>query len=135
MNLQNVPMLGDDAAALLAGLYEADQVDSFTNVEAAGLKFVLVSFVHFDVGGHDGGRKETHARSQGLHVEAALRESRDGAVRSMHVQRCRRTTHWMALQFQHFLASSGHFFRLVQATAEGVRRYMDAPTRNHVSKF
>ena len=65
-----------DAAALLTGLCEVDQVKSFTNFEAAGLKFALLSFVYFDLG-----------RSQGLRVEAALRESRDGAVRSMHVQR------------------------------------------------
>ena len=45
-------MLVDDAAALQARLYEVDQVQSFTKFEAAGLKFALLSFVHFDLDGH-----------------------------------------------------------------------------------
>ena len=49
MNRPYVPKLGDDAAALLAGLHEVDQVKSFTNLGAAGLKFSLLSFAHFDL--------------------------------------------------------------------------------------
>ena len=52
MNRPNVPMLVDDAAALQARLYEVGQVKSVTNLEAAGLKFALLSFVHFELDGH-----------------------------------------------------------------------------------
>ena len=52
MNRLNVPLLGDVAAALLAGLYVVDHVKSFTNFEVSGLKFALLSFVHFDLDGH-----------------------------------------------------------------------------------
>ena len=46
-------MLGDDAAAWMASLYEVDEVKSLTNFEAAGLKFALLSFVQFDLDGND----------------------------------------------------------------------------------
>ena len=52
MNRPNVPMLVDDAAALLARLSAVDQVKSFSNFKAAGLKFALLLFVHFDLDGH-----------------------------------------------------------------------------------
>ena len=52
MRRPNVAMLGDDAAALLAGHHEVDHVNSFTNFEAAGLKFAWLSFVHLDLDGH-----------------------------------------------------------------------------------
>ena len=45
-------MLVDDAAALQARLFDVDQVKSLTNFEAAGLKFALLSFVHFDLDDH-----------------------------------------------------------------------------------
>ena len=50
VNRPSVPMLGDDAAALQACLHEVDQIKSFTNIEAAGLKLVLLSFVPFRFG-------------------------------------------------------------------------------------
>ena len=101
-------MLGDDAAALVAGFYEMDQIKSLTKFEAAVLKFAMLSFVHFDldvVGANNVMEAErARARSEGLRVEAALQESRDEAVRSMHAQRCGRTAHWMAVHLQHVLA-------------------------------
>ena len=45
-------MLGNDAAALQARLFDVDQVKSLTNFEAAGLKFALLSFIHFGLDGH-----------------------------------------------------------------------------------
>ena len=45
-------MLGNGAAALLARLFAMDQAKSCTNFEAAGLKFALLLFVHFDLDGH-----------------------------------------------------------------------------------
>ena len=72
----------------------------------------------------DGGRKEVRARSKSLRVEVAVREARDRAVPSRRVQRCGRTTHGMALPLKHVVADLRSFS--VLATAEGVRRYMDA---------
>ena len=51
VNRPNVPLMGDDAAALLASLNEVDEVKSFANFGAAGLKFALLSFVHIDLYG------------------------------------------------------------------------------------
>ena len=85
-------MLGDDAAALVAGVYEVARIKSLTKFEATVLKFTMLSFVHFDlddVGANDVMEAErARGRSKGLRVEAALQESRDVAVRSMHAQRC-----------------------------------------------
>ena len=52
MNRPNVFLLGDDAAALLAGFYEVDQIKSFTKFDAAVSKFALLSFVQLDFDGH-----------------------------------------------------------------------------------
>ena len=135
MNRLNVPLLGDVAAALLAGLYEVDHVKSFTNFEVSGLKFALLSFVHFDLDGHganerDGGRKErtldpkvfASKRYCGNHATGPCEACMYSAVDEKLIGRL--------YNCSTFLQTSGHFFQLVQATAEGVRRYMGAPIGN-----
>ena len=80
--------VGSNCCCIAGRPLRGGHIKSITNFKAAGLTFALLSFVHFDLDGHG--------------AKAARWESRDGAVRNVHVQ----------------------------ATAEGVRRYMDASIGN-----
>ena len=60
-----------------------DQVKSFTNFEAAGLMFALLSFVHFDLDGHGANNVLVAERKRTLdpkvfRAEAALRNHATG---------------------------------------------------------
>ena len=98
--------MGGDAAALPGGLFEVDQLKSFTNFGAAGLKFALLSFVHFDVDGH-GTKNVTAERRRGRSnpkVFVSKRHCGNHATGLCDVQRCGRKTHWISPQLQHVLA-------------------------------
>ena len=127
--------MGDDAAALLAGLHEVDQVNSFANFEAAGSKFALLSFVHVDVDGRGEKILVVTERKRTLDPKVFVSKWHCGS----HVTGLCDSCMFSAVDEQligplhncrTFLQPSGHFFRLVQATAEGVSRYRDTPIGN-----
>ena len=93
----------------LAGFFESDKAKSFTNFEAAGWKFALLSFVHFDWDGHGANyvmvadRKRTldpkvfvSKRHCGNHVTGLCEACMHSAVNER--------THWSALQLENVLA-------------------------------
>ena len=128
-------MFGDDAAALLAGFYEVDQVKSCTKFEAAGLNFALPSFVHFDLDGHCANNLMRQRGSARLIPRSSCRSRTAGFTRrgcAKHACTALYTNNSLDgfYNCSTFLQTSVHFLRLVRATAEGVRRYMDAPTGN-----
>ena len=87
VNRPNVPLMGDDAAALLASLNEVDEVKSFANFGAAGLKFALLLFVHFELNGHSEKNVMAAERKRTLDPKVFVskrhcRISRVGAVRN-----------------------------------------------------
>ena len=88
----NVPMLGDDAAALLSAFYDVDQVKSSINFEAVGLKFALLSFDHFDLDGLGAKSVMVAEGKRVLDPQVFVSKRHCGnharAVRSMHIQRC-----------------------------------------------
>ena len=137
MNRQNVPMLGDEAAALQGGLHEVDQVKPFTISEAAVLKFALLSFVHvlvdFDGHGANDVMMAERRRTLDPKVFASKQHCRNhatglcGACTVSAVDEKFSAWHYNCSTFLH---TSGLFFRLVQTTAECVMRFMDSPTGN-----
>ena len=106
------------------------QVKSDTNFEAAGLKFALLSFVHFDLDGHGAKnvivaeRKRTlvSKRHCGTHATGLCEACMHSAVDEKLIQ-------WL-YNCSTFLPISGHFLRFLQVTTEGGRRYMDTLAGN-----
>ena len=118
VNRPNVPLLGDDAAALLAGFYEVDQVKSFTNFEAAGLKFALLSFVRFDLEGHGANNVMVGERKRTLDSKVLVSKRHCGNHATVLREACMYSAvdeqlvgGWLC-NCTTFLQASGHFFRL-----------------------
>ena len=133
MNRLSVPMMGDDAVALLAGLFELlAGVHEVNRIEGGGLKFDLLSFVHFDLDGRGANNVMVAESERTLDPKVFVSKRHCGSRATGLCEACMYSSvdetliGWLCT-CSPFLQTSGHFFRLVQVTAEGVRRYMDAP--------
>ena len=134
MNRPNVPRVGDDAGALLASLY-ADHVKSFTNFEVAGVKFALLSLVHFDLEGNGANKAMVAEKERTLSPKVFLSKRYRGnhatglCEARKYSAADEKLIGWLCY-CRIFLQTLSHFLRLVQAMAEGVRKHMDAPSGN-----
>ena len=99
------------------------------------MKLALLSFVHIDFGGHGANDVVVAQKKRTLDPKVFVSKRHCGSNATGLWEACKniavdeQLTGWHCNRST-FLQTSGHLLRLVQATAEVVRRYMDAPTGN-----